>query len=574
MKSVLALILALFAAASATAAPVPAADQTAIRAFLTRLYATYRANDLNHTWGKTIGVSNVFAPSTKKLWDENDRLLAGEGPGAVSDDVFCACNDFDGSLRATVIAITALPAGRINARVQVTNGGSKIINIQFVKAAAGWRVYDVELPRQGMLRAVLIQENADLSKTAKLAPAVKVEARVRPALSGTMSYAGPSTYKTFTTAQDFELSISGGTITGVVASEVLGRLWTVPVTGTYADGICTVVLKSDTFTGPCDAHRYAGQRLSNKGKVVGSFDLQNTGDLRQVAAQARPAPAPAYDDRATPTPIVWSLGRARVLVERGQRCAPEVSLRTPYCFGEAIDWLQRHPDKQAIDVVAMESSWALGSTIPYNSGQGWDIYRVAKTGGSFAASKQRHFGTQVRLPQGCMYSGVAEQAWFISVARGHKTAVEAARYLCSGWSGSPMYSRYLDTSDIDASQGDVSLGLASATEQASRPVGRPQRSYPRAAATVSNASAPTPAERPGELTDNEVDTFRNIVARQQRDNSDIIYQMPEVLQRQAVPPGCLPQVIHDSAAMALRGPGRVVPTPCVDRRRRPTPKHK
>ena len=57
MKSILALILSLFVATAAAAAPVPVSDQTAIKGFLTRLYATYKPNDLDHVWGKTIRVS-------------------------------------------------------------------------------------------------------------------------------------------------------------------------------------------------------------------------------------------------------------------------------------------------------------------------------------------------------------------------------------------------------------------------------------------------------------------------------------------------------------------------------------
>jgi hypothetical protein len=141
----------LLAAAPATAAPVPAPDETAIRAFLGRLYQTYQNNDPRKNWHRVMGEANVFAPSTVKLLAENTRLLRGE-EGAIGADIFCACQDYDSSLRLASVSLKPLSAQRINAAVVIKNYGQKTLNIQFEKTVAGWRVYDVELPQQGMLR--------------------------------------------------------------------------------------------------------------------------------------------------------------------------------------------------------------------------------------------------------------------------------------------------------------------------------------------------------------------------------------------------------------------------------------
>ena len=65
------------------------------------------------------------------------------------------------------------------------------------------------------------------------------------------------------------------------------------------------------------------------------------------------------------------------------------------------------------------------------------------------------------MPQGCIYAGVAGQAWYIAISRRGKVAVEAASYTCANpWAGRPIYSAYLNTQDIDGAPGDIQIADA------------------------------------------------------------------------------------------------------------------
>jgi hypothetical protein len=148
-------------AAPAASEPVAAPDQVALRGFLSKLYKTYQSNDLRQGWGQVIGEKSIFTSSTLNLLIENRRLLKGE-MGAIEADIFCACQDHGPSFRLVSVTFKPLPAQRVNAAVVIKNFDLQTLNIQFEKTATGWRVYDINLPQQGMLRKMLIDENAEL----------------------------------------------------------------------------------------------------------------------------------------------------------------------------------------------------------------------------------------------------------------------------------------------------------------------------------------------------------------------------------------------------------------------------
>jgi hypothetical protein len=183
------------------------------------------------------------------------------------------------------------------------------------------------------------------------------------------------------------------------------------------------------------------------------------GTLVRASQQQLSQSQPVAVEPAVVNSGVWSLGRARFLVEPRGGCGPDVSLGTKsYCFNQAMDWLRRHPSRQSVDVVAMQNSWLPGSFVPHNNGQGWNIYKVSKQGNAFTAEKQRHYATKVQVPQGCIYAGVVDQAWYIGGSRRGKVAIEAANYACSNpWAGEPIYAAYLDTGDTDDMRGDIAF---------------------------------------------------------------------------------------------------------------------
>lgn len=283
-----------------------------------------------------------------------------------------------------------------------------------------------------------------------------------PATVEYMGYEGPMW-------SSFTLSHADGVLSGSDYMEMGVLRVTVPVKGSYANGECTVTRKSDTFRGPCDERGFHATVYNKKGKPGKSYRFVSMAELeRRKAGGVASAPAQTHGaSAAAPASYgVWALGRVRILTERGGRCGPAVSLGKAFCFDRAIGWLRQRPNKTEIDVIAMDQSYMPGSLVPYNGGQGWSVYRVARRGDGFAADTQRHFGSKVQVPQGCIYSGVLQNAWYITIAGGRKVAVEATQYRCSSpWAGPWLYTRGADYADADAGQLDYA-GTATAYRDA------------------------------------------------------------------------------------------------------------
>ena len=221
----------------------------------------------------------------------------------------------------------------------------------------------------------------------------------------------------------------------MVASQAFGHLFTVPVAGTYANGTCSVQLKSDTFSGPCDARGFSGNRLSRKGEVVGSFAFRNVDELpADRASTSAPSPVitePAYSDSAAAQAVlVPSYGRSRLLIEPGGGCSPAGQLAKGYCFDRAVGYLQRHRELDQVTVVTMTRSYLLGTWVPLNSGQGWNVYEVKRRGELFTADRDRQFTTKVNPPNGCQPGTMNDEGWLVTTSEGYKVAAEAKHYLC------------------------------------------------------------------------------------------------------------------------------------------------
>lgn len=105
------------------------------------------------------------------------------------------------------------------------------------------------------------------------------------------------------------------------------------------------------------------------------------------------------------------------------------------------------------------------------------MYRVARNGDGFSATKQRHFATKIQPPPGCIYNGVLEDAWYITIAGGRRVAVEAKNYSCASWSGPGIYARAADYADADAGQIDYAGGSTEYRDAHPEPSGNGSRQY-------------------------------------------------------------------------------------------------
>lgn len=286
--------------------------------------------------------------------------------------------------------------------------------------------------------------------------------RFAPSLPSSIEYSGFTGSQQYPVFNDFKITQDGGTLGGSAYMQIGIFSGEAPITGSYANGECTAIRKKQTYRGPCDANAFSGVIYDSKGKPGEAFRFISNAELAREKAGGGVRQEAANASEPVATPSVWSLGRARFLVEPHGGCSPEIALGTKrYCFNQAIDWLRRHPDRQAVDVVAMQNAWQPGSFVPHNNGIGWDIYKVARRGNQFTADKQVHYATKVQVPQGCLYAGVAGQAWYIAVTGWGKVAIEAASYRCeNGWNGGNLYTAYLDTNEIDGSPGGIEFAGA------------------------------------------------------------------------------------------------------------------
>ncbi|WP_374942015.1 hypothetical protein [Sphingomonas sp.] len=209
-----------------------------------------------------------------------------------------------------------------------------------------------------------------------------------------------------------------------------------------------------------------------------------------TADSSRQQTTAASSTYAAPTAVaVWSLGRARILAERAGNCGPDDRLGKAYCFDGAKAWLRRRPHKRDVDVIAIDQSYMIGSLVPYNSGQGWAVYNVARNGEAFTADKQRHFATKIPMPLGCRYQGVLQRAWYITIAGGRRVAVEAEQYACAGWGGQPLYTRGVDYAFVDAGQLEYA-GLAVGDRSLQQQPVAPQNTYSSESSTFGVITTP------------------------------------------------------------------------------------
>ena len=121
----------------AAAAAQPQAETP--KAFMERLYASYRASD----YSPFKHPERVFAPRLAAALAEDARLFKDE-VGYVDADPVCQCQD-TADLHAAVGKVT--PAGPNGATVQVSIGFGadkpRPVRFSLVRTAAGWRISDI-----------------------------------------------------------------------------------------------------------------------------------------------------------------------------------------------------------------------------------------------------------------------------------------------------------------------------------------------------------------------------------------------------------------------------------------------
>lgn len=129
------------------------------RAFMTRVYASYR----NSSFNPLDKPERWFAPRLIAAIREDARLAHGE-VGYLDGDPLCQCQDPAG-MHPKVGPATA---GRDKARVKVSIGWdhdpARPATFSLVRTAAGWRIADVSSADEPSLQAALDKSNAEAKR--------------------------------------------------------------------------------------------------------------------------------------------------------------------------------------------------------------------------------------------------------------------------------------------------------------------------------------------------------------------------------------------------------------------------
>lgn len=427
------------------AAAIKPADAAEIRSLIGSIFGRYHRD----RWDN-FPDARIFAPSTLAIKTENARLTLGEA-GDIDVDVFLDAQD-NGEITTTSVTLAPAANGMVTATVVFNDpevqvhGHVKRLTLE--RTSAGWRVFDVIINGKWSYRAVMIREIARLSKGAQAMLPPASAAPARPMLPNAIQYRGFTGSERFPVFNNFRIIAGSGGILGGSAFMQIGIFaGDAPITGTYANGECTIVRKKQTFRGRCDEAEFAGVVYSASGKLGESFRFLSTAELARVQGGQPSAPASydrsspsaaAYSDAPPQALLVPSYGRPRILVEPGGRCVESDILVRGYCFGPVIGYLQQHPELSQAVAVTMTRSYLLGTWVPLNSGQGWNLYEVKRRDGGFVAERDRQFTTKVNPPQGCMPATAQDEGWLITTSQGYKVAAEAKHFLCDPARSSPV----------------------------------------------------------------------------------------------------------------------------------------
>jgi hypothetical protein len=135
-------IALLFGAAGAVAGP-NASDAVAIRAFLGRIYASYKECPSGGTkCPEPVSWKTAFTPDTRRLIELNEKLNDYEAGAATDVDPLCQCQDHE-TIKIVSIKLSDRRDGRVKADLRFTNFGPRRVSLIMERTSAGWRVFDV-----------------------------------------------------------------------------------------------------------------------------------------------------------------------------------------------------------------------------------------------------------------------------------------------------------------------------------------------------------------------------------------------------------------------------------------------
>lgn len=141
------------AALAATAGPIgAAAADPAAKAFLDAIYRNYGGPDSRgNPLGEDAATRRLFVPDLAAAMIADAAAAEKRGEvGALDGDPFIDAQDWD--IKGLVIDVTDTGPGRALGRARFTNLGKKTaIELDLVKAAAGWRIHEIRMP-SGSLR--------------------------------------------------------------------------------------------------------------------------------------------------------------------------------------------------------------------------------------------------------------------------------------------------------------------------------------------------------------------------------------------------------------------------------------
>ena len=130
-------------------------EASSARVFLEQVYAGYRSGG---SGAAARDRRSIYSPATAALMARVEAADGNEMMGAVEADPICACQDFD-ELVVEKIVIRAAKGPVVRALVTFRDRGfgtaPTTLRYELLKTPVGWRVHDVSLPGQGMLRGVL-----------------------------------------------------------------------------------------------------------------------------------------------------------------------------------------------------------------------------------------------------------------------------------------------------------------------------------------------------------------------------------------------------------------------------------
>jgi hypothetical protein len=158
--------------AAATTPTATGSDAADVKAFLDGIYAHYQTNKDPIFQPFNGNAKEVLDADTIALFKADQKVLNGQGVGAIDGDWLCDCQDFE-SITAT---ITVQSASATEAKATSDfhdtppDGGTpKHDTFDLVKTPAGWRIHDIGTADQPSLRKVLTDEIAGL-KSGKIKP--------------------------------------------------------------------------------------------------------------------------------------------------------------------------------------------------------------------------------------------------------------------------------------------------------------------------------------------------------------------------------------------------------------------